>query len=328
MPDGNQLTGLTMRYGRNLFAVFLAVLLCGVMPSAQAQHKSPLPERSGDAAGTGGRTLQLGIVPFSSTTALLRVHQPLRGYLMRTLDREVTIYTSRDHGHFLDDALDNYFDIVITTAHFLPMLAEGGFVPLVRYRNPFDLLLVVKKESKIQSSGDLRGHHIGLPDRLSLFHIAGMQWLEATGMKAGVDYALSEHASHTDGMLAVDDGRIDAIITGRPPWLQLDAEVRGRLRLVEAEGGERLPAMMTLARPGLGEDMVEKVRAALLAFPGSPEGQAFFAAAGYGGYVAPVPADIEAGRVYEPLVRRLWTPRQKGAGALPKKAPPRTVGYE
>ncbi|GHU11224.1 hypothetical protein AGMMS50225_16280 [Betaproteobacteria bacterium] len=269
--------------------------------------------------------MRLGIAPFASTSTLLRVHQPLRDHLTRVLGRKVMIYTSKDHEHFLDDALAGDFDMVITTVHFLPMMMEEGFVPLVRYKNPFYLMLVVKQDSDIRSVKDLRGRRIGLPDRLSLFHIAGLQWLESTGMKVDVDYALSEQPSHMAGIFAVDHDRIDAAVIARPVWLQLDAETRIRFRMIDA-GGVRLPTMATLAHRNLGEDLVEQISAALLAFPDTPAGEAFFTRSGYGGYVKLLPAELDAGKDYEQLVRQLWKPKAKGE--LPHQPPLRAIGYE
>ncbi|GHT93487.1 hypothetical protein FACS1894116_05600 [Betaproteobacteria bacterium] len=263
------------------------------------------------APAADASVLRLGIAPFSSTATLLRVHQPLRDHLTRALGRKVMIYTSIDHEHFLDDALAGDFDLVITTAHFLPMMMEEGFVPLVRYKNPFHLMLVVKQGSDIRSVKDLRGRRIGLPDRLSLFHIAGLKWLGTTGMKAEVDYSVDEQQSHMACILAVDQDRIDVAVIGRPVWLQLETEMRERFRLIDADGTS-LPTMRTLVHRKLGNELVEKIRLALLAFPDSPEGQAFFTHSGYGGYVASTPADLDAGKAYEPLVRQLWTPKAHG----------------
>jgi phosphonate transport system substrate-binding protein len=311
-----------MVIGRCLVAIGLILLYGLVLPAHLPVYAQDDVPRSPPA---DARVLRLGIAPFNATAALLRLHQPLRDYLMRTLGRGVIIYTSKDHGHFLDDALNGNFDVVITTAHFLPMMVEGGFVPLVRYKNPFFLVLLVKEGSEIHGVKDLRGHRIGLPDRLSLFHIAGLQWLDSTGMKADVDYSLSAQQSHMAGILAVDQGQIGATITAQQIWLQLEAGMRERFRLIDS-GRVRLPTMTTLAHRELGAELVEKIRVALLAFPDSPEGQSFFTNSGYGGYVASTPADLEAGKTYERLVRQLWAPKAQEAS---RHSPPlRAIGHE
>lgn len=250
--------------------------------------------------------LRLGIVPFNSISALLRIHRPLRDYLARVLKRDVRIYSSRDHEQFLNNALDGYFDVLITTAHFLPMLVDDGFAPLLRYRGPLELTLVTRKDNRIESAEDLRGQHIALPDRLSLYHIVGMQWLDSLHLQAGKDYFPEEYPSHVAAILAVKAGRADIAVTANTVWAQMGEDVRSHLRPLDTTNHSILPAMMTLARGDLGETEIARIRAALDAFPESPEGKQFFAATGYGGYVEVTADDVAAGRLYEPLVRRWW----------------------
>jgi phosphonate transport system substrate-binding protein len=318
-----------MFHGRYLWFFCFAFFCCLSLPAGAQGGEVSSPHAP---VSSCNRVLKLGIVPFTSSAALLRIHQPLRDHLTRALGCEVMIYTSRDHENFLDDALEGRFDILVTTAHFLPILSKNGFIPLVRYETPFYLLLVVKKDGGVHGVKDLRGRRVGLPDRLSLYHIAGIHWLESTGMKAGKDYSLSEYASHMAELIAVSNDWLDVAITGLPPWQQLSADMRARLRLVDP-GGLYLSVMTTLASRELGEKLVEDIRAALLSFPQSPEGKEFFVSTGYGGYVASVPADIEEGRVYEVLMRRLWTPRTERnddgeSGTSPGGSASRAVGHE
>ena len=255
----------------------------------------------------GGKALRLGIAPFSSIPILLRMHEPLRGFLAQTLAQDVTIFSAANHERFRSNALGGNYDIIITPAHFLPVLVDNGYVPLVRYRNPFVLLLVTHKRSGIQKVEDLHGRIIGLPDYLSFFYSVGKQWLDALGWQADRDYTLSEQPSHTSALLAVHSGQIDAALTTLPPWLLLKSDVRSRLMPINA-GIPPLPSMTTLARKGLGVKVVDRVRAALNAFPRSPQGKRFFETTGYGGYVASEAADVENARRYEDGMRRLLSP--------------------
>ncbi|MDR2260592.1 MAG: phosphate/phosphite/phosphonate ABC transporter substrate-binding protein [Azoarcus sp.] len=287
---------------RRALLVLCALLGGLLMPVCRARADDGRETRR---AAHGEGILRLGIVPFNSVSALLRIHRPLRDYLARVLERDVRIYSSRDHEQFLNNALDGYFDVLITTAHFLPMLVDDGFVALVRYRNPLEVMLVTRKDSRIEKAEDLRGQRVALPDRLSLYHIVGMQWLDGLHLRAGTDYFPKEYPSHAAALLAVKAGRADIAVTANTVWAQMGDDVHGHLRPLDANHSV-LPAMMTLARGDLGETGIARIRAALDAFPGSPEGKRFFAATGYGGYVAATAGDVAAGRLYEPLVRRWW----------------------
>ncbi|MDR1461906.1 MAG: phosphate/phosphite/phosphonate ABC transporter substrate-binding protein [Azoarcus sp.] len=282
-------------------------------------------QSAGDVAAEGaphvadapGKVLRLGIAPFYSAPALSRTHRPLRDYLSRTLGAEVVVYSARDHERFLSSARDAGYDIVISPIHFLPMLADAGFTPLVRYRKPLELLLVVRDDSGIEKLGDLRGRRIGLPDRLSFYHILGMQWLSTLDLNSGSDYVLSEWPSHMALLLAVHAGRADVAVTGRAPVLLLNASVRNRLKVLDA-GHPVFPSLVTLAHGSLGAAEIERIRAALEAFPKSTEGERFFADSGYGGYVPATMSDVMQARRYESLVSQLL-PSANGAAGKPDR---------
>jgi phosphonate transport system substrate-binding protein len=300
------------------YFLFLFVTLSGLAGAlhALAGDTPPAPVQ---AARMSGSALRLGVVPFHSTLTLLRIHRPLREYLSCALGVNVMVYSANDHEQFLNSAINGHYDIVVTPAHFLPMLSEAGFVPLVRYRNPFELLLVVRKDGDVDGLADLRGHKIGLPDRLSFYYIVGMQWLSTLNLKAGTDYVLTEYSSHMAELLAVDAKQLDVAVTGRAPWLLLNPFVRDRMRPLET-GHPELPSMTTMADRNLGEDMIKRIRAALESFPESSEGKRFFSATGYGGYIASTAADIDAGRVYEQRVRSLWQSRGRRDSAAREPA--------
>jgi phosphonate transport system substrate-binding protein len=299
-----------MRRFQRFLLVF--VLLCGLL--TLSAH---------DVMAADGREtpppLRLGIVPFNSTQALLRVHRPLRDYLTHALGREVTIYSARDHEQFFGNMSKGYFDLVVVPEHFLPKAVDDGFIPLVRYRNLFELLLVVRKDSGITKTADLRGKRIGLPDRLSLYYIIGMQWLRTLALHPGKDYLLNDQSSHMTGLLAVDAGQIDVAVTGRPPWMQLNPEVRARLRLIDV-GHPTMPSLTTLAHRDLGGDEVARIRAALETFPEHPDGKRFFEDTGYGGFVPANVSDAENARHYEGLIYQLMMPARNASGDAPAGA--------
>jgi phosphonate transport system substrate-binding protein len=297
-PDG----GVNVRGSRGL--LFLFVLLCaltGLLRDALAADGRGAP----GAARLDADTLHLGIAPFHSTLTLLRIHRPLRDHLACVLKMKVMVYSAFNHEQFLDNAVSGYFDVLVTPAHFLPMLSDAGFIPLVRYRNPFELLLVVRKDSDISGVDDLRGKRIGLPDRLSFYYTVGLHWLGTLNLQAGTDYVLDEYSSHMAELLAVDTRQLDVAVTGRSPWMLISPNVRDRLRAIDT-GHPSLPSMTTMARRNLGAAQIERIRAALLSFPQSEDGKRFFTSTGYGGYVVSTDADVEAGRAYETRVRRLW----------------------
>ena len=75
--------------------------------------------------------LRLGIMPFNSTLALIKTHQPLRQHLEAALGRPVEIFTAADYAAFHRDSLAGNFDLLITDIN-MPIMDGLKLVSLVR----------------------------------------------------------------------------------------------------------------------------------------------------------------------------------------------------
>lgn len=248
--------------------------------------------------------LRVGIMPFNSALALLRTHQPLREHLQRNLKRPVDLYTSSDYFTYLNEALEQRFDILIAGPHFGVMAVDKGYVPLFRYRVMLQPLLVVRADSPIASVADLRGKRIGLSSRLSISSIGGARWLQEQGLQMGRDYPIFERATHGAAIAAVAVGDLDAALTTHTPLNQVPPDVRARVRILPTE--IQVSHLMTLAHGRLGKGEIERIRAALQAFSeDSAEGRRFFTETGYLGYEPISGPDIQAMRPYVDLTRKM-----------------------
>jgi len=247
--------------------------------------------------------LRLGIMPFNSTLALIRTHQPLRQHLQQALGQPVEIYTSANYDAFQRDSLAGVFDILVTGPHFGVMCIDAGYLPLVRYDTDLQPVFVLNKSSDIQGVEDFRGKRIGLPNRLSVSAIGGLRWLREQGLVADKDFLVLEKTTHGAAIAGVAVGDLDAALTTYTPLRQVPEDIREHIRVMPTE--VRVPHLMTLAHSRLGEAMVARTRDALLSFPATPEGVAFFHSTGYRGYVPIDEESIEALRPYVPIVREL-----------------------
>jgi phosphonate transport system substrate-binding protein len=247
--------------------------------------------------------LRLGIMPFNSALALVRSHQPLRLHLEKALDRPVEIYTSTDYFTYVNELLDGQFDLAIAGPHFGSMAIERGWSPLFRYSATLQPVFVVRKDSAIGSLDDLRGRRIGLSSRLSISSIGGVKWLGDKGLHLDRDYRLDERATHGAAIAAVAVGELDAALTTHTPLKQVPEDIRDKLRILPL--AIQVPHLMTLAHPRIGKPGIERLRAALAAFPDSAEGRAFFTDTGYQGYLAISGQDLRTLRPYVDLTVRM-----------------------
>lgn len=247
--------------------------------------------------------LKLGIMPFNSTLALIKTHQPLRQYLSQAMGRPVEIYTAADYAAFHRDSLAGAFDILITGPHFGVMCLERDYQPLFHYRASLRPIFVVRPGDGIQTPDKLRGKRIGLSNRLSVSSIVGLKWLADRGLEAGRDFEIVEKTTHGAAIAGVAVGDLDAALTTYTPLKQVPPDIRGKV--AELPTDVAVPHLMTLAHGRLGNAEIERLRAALRAFQTSPEGRAFFTDTGYQGYDDIAPADLKALQPYVPIVRRL-----------------------
>lgn len=247
--------------------------------------------------------LRLGIMPFNSTLALLKTHQPLRQHLAASLGRPVDIYTSADYAAFHRDSLAGQFDLLITGPHFGVMCMDYDFQPLFHYKASLRPIFVVRGDAGIKDVSMLKGKRIGLSNRLSVSSIVGLKWLTDQGLKVNQDFQVIEKTTHGAAIAAVAVGDLDAALTTYTPLKQVPADVRARV--VEIPTDVQVPHLMTLAHNRLGASGVARVREALRSFAATPEGQKFFRDTGYQGYDPVNPADIKALQPYLPIVSQM-----------------------
>lgn len=235
--------------------------------------------------------LKLGIMPFNSTLALIKTHQPLTQYLETELGRHISVFTSTDYFTFVNELLDGHFDLAIAGPHFGVMAQDKGMVILVRYQADLQPVFVVRTDSSIKTLDDLRGKRIGLSSRLSISSIGGVKWLQDNGIRLGKDYQLVERSTHGAAVAAVAVGELDAALTTFTPLKQIPDDVRAKVRVLPLD--IHSPHLMTLANSRLGAPMVERVRQALRRFPATDSGREFFKETGYQTYADVTPADLQ-----------------------------------
>ena len=245
--------------------------------------------------------VRVGLLPTIATLSLLRLYEPLRGYLQQTLGRPVQLYTSANFRAHMDDISAQEFDILVTAPHFGVMAVDTGYVPLVRYKAELRPIIVVPKGSAITQAAQLAGKRVVTADRLAALSVVAERWLQVDyGLIAGRDYTLVDASNHSTAIRAVAMGDADAAFSSRSAVRQMPEEFRDRIDCFDARLS--IPHQFTLAHPRLGADTVMAVRAALMAFPDTDAGRAFFAAGGFQGYAPLTPEAVEAARPYADLV--------------------------
>jgi len=265
---------------------------------------SALPQTVRAQSPGNRRVLQLGLLPITSTRALMKNYQPVQAHLERELGQAVELLTATDFRTFQANTLMGAYDIIVTAAHLgRQAQLDAGYQPLARYRAMHRTLLLTARDRPLRNIEDLRGRSVSGPDALTLASIEAQTWLQARGLRAGTDYTLiltptPPSAAHAllnrQAVLAISTPQG---LKNTPEVLREQLEVRVSL--------PEIPSLMWLSHPGMTA-LAPRLTAALLAFTDeSAEGRAFFEATGYAG-LRDVPAnELKATDIHLPRLREL-----------------------
>lgn len=221
--------------------------------------------------------LQMGILPYLSTTQLFQIFLPLKQYLEVQLKRRIIMSTAPNFKTYVQRAARGDYDIYQTAPHFA-LLAEStqGYRRVARFTRELDGAVVVRRDSTTQRLEDLRGKIVITPDALAITSMLGEQLLKEHGLLPGRDYQLARSNSHNNALMTVYRGGADAALTAAAVYEHLAPQIRRELKVLSKT--HKVPHIMVMAHPRLSETEFQQLKSALLAFTQDPLGQKFVAA--------------------------------------------------
>lgn len=241
------------------------------------------------AAAQAAGELRFGVFPQLSARTLAETYQPLADHLGRGLGRPVALESAADFFTFHERTLAGEYELVLTAPH-MAWLAwkEGGYRPLLVYREPARGFVVVRADSPLRRLSDLRGKSIVIPDANAVISLRLEKLLAAAGLKLGRELAVTEVGTHTNAALYVHDGQADAAIVGIFPMKRLPKEVRERLRILAET--PPLPSHVFLVPPRTSAARERALAVAIAGFMANEAGRRFLEKTGMVG-VRPLQRD-------------------------------------
>ncbi|MEK6664370.1 MAG: phosphate/phosphite/phosphonate ABC transporter substrate-binding protein [Pseudomonadota bacterium] len=270
----------------NIFSAALALLLGWTGPVIAADTPSGV---------------EVGVFPYLSTRALLDVYEPVRVYLQAELNRPTNLFTATSFKAYADRTQAGEYDVVLTPPHLARLAQrEAGYIPLTMYTRELRGVVVVAKASPIQTLQDLKGKRVATPNKIALVSIVGSQLLRDNGLVNDANISIHDVGSHSNAVLAVQRNEAEAAITENAALQQMPDALRNSVRLIAQT--QRLPHVMFLAHPRLGQAGVARVRELLLQFANTTEGRAFLKSNGFEGMRPVDEADMKS---IDPLIKEL-----------------------
>ncbi|HLO62799.1 MAG TPA: phosphate/phosphite/phosphonate ABC transporter substrate-binding protein [Azonexus sp.] len=237
-----------------------------------------------------GRPLIVGLMPYLTTRTLLATYQPVAEALEKSVQQPITLQTAPDFDTFVKRVVDGEYDIALLAPHYARLATrEYGYTPLLLHKAPIRGVLASSRSKPLNSFDDLRGQEISVVDRSALIAIAGALTLAENGLKENVDYRFVETVSHSSALHNAISGKARAALVSystlvlAAPDLQRDTQVWRDIA--------NIPGQFYIAHSRIPAARQQAVKAALLAFEKSPEGQQFFEKTRHGGFRVPTPED-------------------------------------
>lgn len=261
-----------------LFVRYYLWIIAALLFAGCSNGKVDYIPKGEKVAGVKEGRLVLGVMPSLPPTKLFTKYQPLADYLTRKTGKEVVVSTAPDFQEYIVRLKKGEYELILPNAYqYIMVSKEPGYIPLVKVKGiPYKGLIVVRKDSGINSVSDLKGKRIAYADPSALY--ATMQvkvYLKEHGVDSENDMKESYAASQDSVILGVYQKLFDAAGTWPEAFDAISGDTRNQLKVLAET--ETLPSRPIAVRADIPQEIAEKVKGALINMTSDPEGQKILA---------------------------------------------------
>lgn len=240
------------------------------------------------AAASERPELTFGVVPQQSASTLARLWTPILAYLSERSGVEMRFATAPSIPAFEQRCAEGAYDIAyMNPYHFTVFQRSPGYRAFARQAGKrIQGLLVVRKDSMVESLDDLQGQRLAFPAPAA-FAASVLPRAELVGQD--IDFDARFVGSHDSVYRAVAKGLFAAGGGIGRTFANVAPEVRAQLRVLW-RSREFTPHALA-AHPRVGDEVIERVRAAMLGMANDPEGRALLETIKFRGIEAAQDAD-------------------------------------
>lgn len=280
---------------KRLRPLFAALLL----PAALAAHAddASLPKK-----------LTIGLLPGESAPTVMRLNEPLRAHLEKTLGMPVELTVGANYAATGEALRFGRIDIAyLGPVTYILQSKRAHLEPFARPTHAqvgptFQAVLIVPADSPARSFQDLRGQDVAFGDPASTSGTWVPRWMLAdAGLVSGRDYSLRVLGAHDAVALAVASKKVAAGGLSKPIYERLIRE--GKLDAAKVRvlaDSPAIPEYLWTFREGLAPELKEKIRKAFVS-TSDPAALGVFRAEAF---IPSVDADVDRVREWISVVER------------------------
>lgn len=239
------------------------------------------------------KPLVFGFLPILSPQKLVARFGPLTDYLAKQLHRPIRLETAADYAEFYRRTNERRYDILFTAPHLYYLAQrQAGYRVLVRVDAPtMPAIIVVRKDSNIETVGDLRGKRLSTVDPLALGTALVKAYLSSNNIDPNRDLTLVATPTHNASLLSAYKGVTDAASLMLPPYNRASPEVKSAMKVIARTPGTPHMPISVAARVSAQDAAI--IQNALLSLKSSDDGKALLKHLSWPGFAKTSPAEYD-----------------------------------
>lgn len=248
---------------------------------------------SGATHASNSSSFYIGVSPHTSPRNLMTQFKPLRERFEHILSQPVHVVTALNFTQFIERALTDRYDLVMTTSHQALLLVERrGYIPLLTYKAQFHGLVVTSREDVHKPLNSFNNTAVIGLNPSSLVTLWGETWLQQNQLKPS---RISYITASDSAIRQLIKHRASLVFMSLPDYASLPDNLRQQIAILARSPG--LPGRVYALSPRW-QDQTATIRNELLDFANSPEGKVFLATYHLQGMRPLAPGELEKVRPY------------------------------
>ncbi len=206
----------------------------------------------------------LGVHPLHNPSRLFEVYQPMIHYINEHLETsELRLEASRDYATFEKKLFSGYFHFALPNPYQTIIAIQNGYKVFGKMGDDesFRGIILLRKDSKINTVKDLRGETVSYPAPTALAATIMPQWFfYQHGLNINQDITNSYVGSQESSIMNVYLGKSAAASTWLPPWrafVKQKPQIADELQIKWQT--DPLPNNALVAREDIPKELVDKV---------------------------------------------------------------------
>jgi len=255
--------------------------------------------------------LTLGVFPYLSPNQMVEQLTPLVKRMEEALGRKITMVSAPDFMSYVERTSRGEYDLVLTAPHMGRLAQQrDGWQLVVMSGQQTATVILVRRDSGIQTLEDLRGKRMAVGNWRSVTYLLAEEALAHKGLVLGKDVQVVETATFSNVVQSVFLREVDAGATPTllwDTWIHVNDEQHKQLHEIFRAKKPAPPSFLVMVPPKTDPAVILRLRESLLSFNATPEGKEFMRKSQYESFLPPDQAAMER---IDPYVHVLVDPQQ------------------